>query len=86
MKCPKCRHENRSERRFCAECGAALGRICAGCGAANEPGEKFCGECGAALDTPVLSPVEGRPELLSRKVFAGRAEVMAFMRHRGVAA
>jgi len=62
MKCPKCRHENRSERRFCAECGAALGRICAGCGAANEPGEKFCGECGAALDTPVLSPVEGRPQ------------------------
>ena len=60
MKCPKCRHENRSERRFCAECGAALGRICAGCGAANEPGEKFCGECGAALDTPVLNYCLGK--------------------------
>jgi hypothetical protein len=23
MQCPKCQHDNRSERRFCAECGAA---------------------------------------------------------------
>jgi hypothetical protein len=49
MQCPKCRHENRSERRFCTECGAALATVCVACGALSEAGEKFCGECGAAL-------------------------------------
>jgi class 3 adenylate cyclase/tetratricopeptide (TPR) repeat protein len=49
MQCPKCQHDNRAERLFCAECGAALPTICAACGASNEPGEKFCGGCGAAL-------------------------------------
>src|SRR6185369_3494194 len=42
-------HENRAERRFCAECGAVLAVECAGCGMSNEPGEKFCGRCGAPL-------------------------------------
>jgi hypothetical protein len=49
MRCPSCDHDNRPERRFCAECGAALAPVCAACGAANQPGEKFCGGCGAAL-------------------------------------
>jgi hypothetical protein len=49
MRCQSCDHDNRSERRFCAECGAALMAGCASCGAANEPGEEFCGGCGAAL-------------------------------------
>ena len=25
MRCPSCDHDNRPERRFCAECGARLG-------------------------------------------------------------
>src|SRR5512139_2740050 len=49
MRCPSCDHDNRAERRFCAECGAALAAPCAACGAANEPGAKFCGGCGASL-------------------------------------
>lgn len=49
MRCPSCDYENRAERRFCAECGAALAVICAACGTVNEPGEKFCGGCGAAI-------------------------------------
>ena len=49
MRCPSCNHDNRAERRFCAECGAALAALCAACGASNEPGEKFCGGCGGAL-------------------------------------
>lgn len=49
MRCPSCNHDNRADRRFCAECGGALATPCAACGAANEPGEKFCGACGASL-------------------------------------
>ena len=29
MRCPSCDHDNRAERRFCAECGAALAAVCA---------------------------------------------------------
>jgi class 3 adenylate cyclase/tetratricopeptide (TPR) repeat protein len=47
--CASCGAENRTGRKFCAECGSALSQACPSCGAANEPGEKFCGECGAAL-------------------------------------
>src|SRR5216684_1969331 len=49
MRCPSCRHDNRGERRFCAECGAVLEARCASCGAANQPDAKFCGGCGARL-------------------------------------
>jgi len=49
MRCRSCDHENRADRRFCAECGTALAAVCTSCGAANEPGEKFCGGCGAQL-------------------------------------
>jgi class 3 adenylate cyclase/predicted ATPase len=53
MRCPFCNHDNRAERRFCAECGAPLATSCGACGASNEPGEKFCGGCGARLEAPV---------------------------------
>jgi hypothetical protein len=57
--CPSCGYANRLDRRFCAECGAALASSCAACGVANEPGEKFCGGCGARL--PTVAPVSGAP-------------------------
>jgi class 3 adenylate cyclase/predicted ATPase len=57
MRCPSCDRDNRAERRFCAECGAALAALCAACGASNEPGEKFCGGCGCALSiAPAARP------------------------------
>ncbi|HKA31297.1 MAG TPA: AAA family ATPase, partial [Candidatus Binatia bacterium] len=56
MRCPSCDHDNRADRRFCAECGAALAPVCASCGAANQPGEKFCGGCGARLPTVASAP------------------------------
>jgi class 3 adenylate cyclase len=66
MRCPSCDHDNRAERRFCAECGAALAAVCASCGAANQPGEKFCGGCGARLPTgapaTAASPPAPEPE------------------------
>jgi class 3 adenylate cyclase/predicted ATPase len=58
-RCRSCGYANRLDRRFCAECGAALVSSCAACGAANEPGEKFCGGCGARL--PTAAPAPGAP-------------------------
>jgi hypothetical protein len=55
MRCPSCDHDNSSERRFFAECGAALVAGCTSCGAANEPGEEVCGGCGAALTAARLA-------------------------------
>ena len=49
ISCPSCGHSSRSDRRFCAQCGARLARKCAGCGSPVEAGENFCGNCGAAL-------------------------------------
>src|SRR5215470_16213430 len=54
MRCTSCNHENRAERRFCAECGVALAAVCAACGASNEPGEKYCGACGASLGAAAI--------------------------------
>ncbi len=48
MQCASCGAENRADRRFCGQCGAALPNACAACGFQNDPGEKFCGGCGAA--------------------------------------
>ncbi|HSX79329.1 MAG TPA: zinc-ribbon domain-containing protein, partial [Candidatus Saccharimonadia bacterium] len=56
MLCPRCQAENRTGRRFCAECGASLALPCASCGFANEPEEKFCGGCGTPLTTALPSP------------------------------
>lgn len=49
MRCPKCAFDNRSSRRFCAECGAPLGGPCPSCGFGNEAGERYCGGCGVSL-------------------------------------
>jgi len=49
MRCPRCQHENRESRRFCAECAAPLAVACQSCGFSNEQGEKFCGGCAAPL-------------------------------------
>jgi class 3 adenylate cyclase len=49
MRCPSCHHQNRSDRRFCTQCGTTLAVGCPSCGAPIETGENFCGGCGAAL-------------------------------------
>src|SRR5436189_1315805 len=49
MRCASCGTENRAERRFCAQCGAALEATCPSCGASNEPDDRFCGSCGLRL-------------------------------------
>ena len=64
MQCLQCQHENREERRFCAECGAPLSQVCTACEFMNEPGDKFCGGCGLSLNdtpSPSTSPVAPVP-------------------------
>ena len=60
MICPGCQAENRSGRRFCAKCGAALPVVCPDCGYQNEPEDSFCGGCGTALAAPA-QPAKGPP-------------------------
>jgi class 3 adenylate cyclase len=72
MLCPRCQHENREGRRFCAECAAPLAVACQSCGFSNEPGEKFCGGCAAPL-TVASSPPEpkfGSPQSYTPKHLA----------------
>ncbi len=48
--CANCGTQNEPGRRFCEECGAALGAACPNCGATdNRPTAKFCGTCGFTL-------------------------------------
>ena len=61
MRCPACDHDNDAERRFCAECGAALATLCAACGASNKPGVKFCGGCGGRLGSVAAAPSTATP-------------------------
>jgi len=75
MKCPRCQHDNREGRRFCAECGASLALACSACGFSNEPGEKFCGGCGAPLGAPARTATSSRfssPESYTPKHLAER--------------
>ena len=78
MRCPSCDHDNRAERRYCAECGAVLAAICASCGASNQPGEKFCGGCGVALTAgpataPPRAPATYTPKHLAEKILTSRS-------------
>src|SRR3954453_13354295 len=55
MRCQACGAENRSGKKFCAQCGTRLTSACPSCGSAVEPGSKFCGDCGAPLGGAVGS-------------------------------
>ena len=72
MQCPRCQAENRQGRRFCAECGASLGKACASCGFINQPEEKFCGGCSARLAAGPEAPASrfASPECYTPKHLA----------------
>ena len=89
MICPGCQNENRSGRRFCSKCGAALPVACPGCGYENEPDDAFCGGCGTALAAsaplaqqavgpPPAAPVRAEPE--RRQVTILFADLSGFTR------
>lgn len=44
--CLHCGAKNPLDRKFCGECGKAMGIICPNCGKINMHTQKFCGECG----------------------------------------
>ncbi len=49
MKCPSC-GSGAASGRFCANCGAALGKAeCSDCGHKPPAGARFCNQCGAAM-------------------------------------
>ena len=74
VRCPRCRHENPDEARFCVHCGAQLAISCAGCGTVQPPGARFCPECGrAAAATPV--PASYTPRHISEQILAVRGSV-----------
>jgi len=43
MKGPKCKFENRENRKSCAGCGVKLLLICSECVVENFPGRNYCG-------------------------------------------
>ena len=62
MECPSCRFENRTDARFCKQCGQLLGPqagpvahpslpgvVCPACGAMAKQGARYCSRCGRAL-------------------------------------
>ena len=69
MTCSACGTENRSGRKFCSNCGAALARACPACGAANDSEDRFCGECGAALEGETRAPAPGAERRLVSVLF-----------------
>ena len=63
MKCPKCQHDNREGRKFCAKCGEKMGWLCPKCGFENEADELFCGECGTKFNETIAPAVASIPKL-----------------------
>src|SRR5579875_1202474 len=57
MLCPACGAECPYGKRFCADCGTALGASCPNCGATALAGKRFCGDCGAPLDDVAPAPM-----------------------------
>lgn len=75
MRCPSCRTENSSDRRFCAECGFALPIPCRDCDFLNQPNVKFCGGCGAAVATAASEPDLLSPHTSGHSVAGERRQV-----------
>ncbi len=49
LSCPDCGTPAGPEARFCADCGAALGKVCPQCGGQAGLGDRFCSTCGRGL-------------------------------------
>jgi class 3 adenylate cyclase/tetratricopeptide (TPR) repeat protein len=78
MKCPRCRHENPAEVKFCGECGAQLESLCPACRVSNPPANKFCHECGEPLTgdrlaSKFVSPQAYTPKHLAEKILTSKS-------------
>jgi len=56
MVCKNCGSENKSDAKFCVECGTPLALACPACGTPHAAGQRFCAECGTTLTTSVPPP------------------------------
>jgi class 3 adenylate cyclase/tetratricopeptide (TPR) repeat protein len=72
MPCPRCRHENPPQAKFCLECGGPLARRCAQCATDLPAGAKFCLECGLPVGTPTASGRFSSPDAYTPKHLAER--------------
>lgn len=78
MSCPRCRHANPPQARFCGACGEALqaDRSCPACGAPNAASNRFCYACGRALSTGVATARDPRaytPRHLAEEILNRRS-------------
>jgi class 3 adenylate cyclase/tetratricopeptide (TPR) repeat protein len=60
--CAGCGADAGASSRFCADCGAALGRRCPECGEHADAGKRFCAGCGGALANTPGAPATDAPE------------------------
>ena len=74
MRCPRCRHENPGEARFCVHCGAQLSVSCVSCGVALPPDARFCAGCGRAVAAAPV-PAGYTPRHLSEQILAVRSAI-----------
>ena len=89
MNCGACGHVNRSEARFCEECGAPLARVCASCGAELRATARFCDACGhaASASTPVSDaavPQSYTPVHLAQRILRQRSSLEGERKHVAV--
>jgi len=82
MKCPKCRHENPEDARFCNECGHKLELACPECGKVNPVGSRFCNGCGQDLRASkenlaadYAQPQSYTPKHLADKILTSRSSI-----------
>jgi class 3 adenylate cyclase len=79
MYCLRCQRENRSQAKFCEECGASLAQSCGHCGAALSTSAKFCSECGRPTsvhpghEARYTSPDAYTPKHLAEKILTSRS-------------
>jgi class 3 adenylate cyclase/tetratricopeptide (TPR) repeat protein len=78
MKCPKCQHDNAANAKFCEQCAAPLGQVCADCGSPVSSTAKFCPQCGHSLkraaDDPSSASLKSHtPQHLVDKILTSKA-------------
>ncbi len=78
MKCPRCRHENPPQSKFCFDCGTRLTLTCESCGAELPGGVKFCNQCGKPVGQPATewrfgAPESYTPKHLAEKILTSKA-------------
>ena len=80
--CPRCKHENTAQAKFCEECAAPLARTCSSCGTKISPAAKFCPECGRSTTQPRFdSPTAYTPKHLAEKILATRTAIEGERKH-----